>query len=274
MLEKFTYTNNFNEKLEFGKGSLFVNENDLRDFAWEISTKNNRISGFKKGIVQKTIPVILKCETEAEGIQLRNTIFEVFEKDVITEQHGKIQIGDYYLRCFITGSKKTEYLLSRKYMVVTLTVQTDHPEWIKETTTNHNLSEEESGGFLDFPYDFQFDFKNPNIKTSINNFGLVPCDFIMTIRGNVVNPTLYIGNHKYSVSVTVEEGEHLTIDSKNKTIVLTKANNEKVNCFSKRDRDSYIFEKIPTGTVDISSTINDLKFTMTLLEERSEPKWI
>ena len=273
MLEKFTYTNSFKETLEFGKGSLFVNENDLRNFVWGISTKNNKISGFKKGIVSKTIPVILRCETEYEGIWLRNRLFEVFEKDVITKQYGKIQIGDYYLRCFITGSKKTEYLLSRKYMVVTLTVQTDHPEWIKETTTNNSMSEEEGGGFLDFPYDFQFDFKNSNIKTRITNDGIVPCDFIMTIQGSVVNPTLYIGNHKYSVSVTVEENEYLTIDSMNKTIVLTKSNKEKVNCFSKRNKDSYIFEKIPTGTSVVSSEI-DLKFTMTLLEERSEPKWI
>ena len=105
MLEKFQYTNSVNETLEFGKGCLFVNKNDLRDFAWKITSKNDRISGFKKGIVKKTVPVILKCSSESEGIELRNKMFEVFEKDVLANKHGKIQIGDYYLRCFITGSK-------------------------------------------------------------------------------------------------------------------------------------------------------------------------
>ncbi len=276
MLEKFIYINSFNETLDFGKDRIFANENDLRDFAWGITTKNNRISGFKKGIVQKTIPVLLKCDTEEEGIQLRNMLFEVFEKDVLSKQHGKIKIGDYYLRCYITGSKKAEYLLSRKYMKVTLTVQTDFPEWIKETTTNHIMIEDETGDFLDFPYDFQFDFKNSNFKTSVDNSGFVPCDFIMTIHGEyeVENPTLYIGDHKYSVNVTVAEHEYLTIDSVHKTIVLHKSNGKQVNCFSNRSRDSYIFEKIPAGTNNVSSTNRNIKFNITLLEERSEPKWI
>jgi len=274
MLEKFIYINSFNETLDFGKDRIFANENDLRDFAWSITTKNNKISGFKKGIVQKTIPVLLKCDTEHEGLQLRDRLFDVFEKDVLTKQHGKIQIGDYYLRCYITGSKKSEYLLSRKYMKVTLTVQTDLPEWIKETTTNHSMIEEETGEYLDFPYDFQFDFKNSNLKTSVNNSGFVPCNFIMTIHGEVVSPTIYVGNHKYSVNVTVGANEYLTIDSVRKTIVLHKSNGDQVNCFNNRSKDSYIFEKIPAGTNNISSTNGNLKFNITLLEERSEPKWI
>ena len=133
MLEQFTYTNSFNETLEFGKNGLFVNENDLRDFAWSITSKNNKISGFKKGVVSKTIPVILNCNSEDEGVALRNRLFEVFEKDVLTKKHGKIQIGDYYLHCFITGSKKSSYLMHKHCMVVSLTVQTDKPSWIKET---------------------------------------------------------------------------------------------------------------------------------------------
>lgn len=272
MLERFTYTNSYNETLEFGKDCLYVNENDLRDFAWNITSKNNKISSFKKGIVSKTIPVIIKCDSEAEGINLRNRLFEVFEKDVLVKQHGKIHIGDYYLRCFITGSKKTQYLIHKSYLLVSLIVQTDFPEWVKETTTTHKMSVADSEGFLDFPYDFTYDFKNQFVNTNIINEGFIPSNFVLKIEGYANNPTLIIGNHKYSVNVTVGDGEYLTIDSANKTITLNKSG-ELVNCFKDRCKDSYIFEKIPPGESVVASSNEQLKFTLTLLEERSEPKW-
>ena len=273
MLEKFTYTNHLNEVVEFGKGSLFVNENDLRDFDWDITSKNDRISGFKKGIVSKTIPIILKCDSESEGIELRNRIFEVFEKYVLAKKHGKIHIGDYYLRCYITGSKKTQYLINHNYMLVTLTVQTDHPAWVKETTTMHGMVADTEQDYLDYSYDFQHDFKNSAIATTIINEYFIPCDFIMTIYGAVVNPTIYIGNHRYFVNVTVGVDDYLTINSADKTVVLNRADGKKENYFNMRDRDSYIFEKIPSGTSDVTATNAQFRFDLTLLEERGEPKW-
>ena len=273
MLEKFTYTNGFNETLEFGNGSLFVNENDLRDFAWKITSKNNKISGFKKGIVSKTIPVILKCDSETEGVNLRNRLFEVFEKDVLTEHPGKLHIGNYYLNCYITAIQNTQYLINKNYMTASLTVQTDTPSWIKETTTTHQMSDGINEGFLDFPHDFVYDFTNDIVNADVINESFVPSNFILKIEGEVTNPTLFINNHRYCVNVVVGEGELLIIDSVNKTITLNK-NGQLINCFNERDRDSYIFEKIPTGVSAVTSTEPNLKFTLTLLEERSEPKWI
>ena len=273
MLEQLKYINHMNEVLEFGKGKLFVNSNDLRDFAWEIATKNNRISGFKKGIVSKTIPVILKCDSESEGIDLRNRVFDVFEKDVLTKKHGKIHIGDYYLRCYITGSKKSQYLIDKGYMVISLTVQTDLPDWVKETISNHVTRYPESQQYLDYPYDFNHDFTLNFTIASVNNTGFTPSDFIMDIHGLAQSPSITIANHKYAVDVTVNDGDHLTINSVEKTIELHKANGETVNCFNNRNRDSYIFEKIPSGFNVVTSNIEGLKFTITLLEERSEPRW-
>ena len=273
MLERFIYTNSFNETLEFGKDCLFVNENDLRDFAWGITSKNDKISGFKKGIVSKTIPIILKCESESEGVDLRNRLFEVFEKDVLAKKHGKIQIGDYYLRCFVTGSKKTQYLINTNYMVVSLTVQTDLPEWVKETTTRFSVVVGTTTTHLDYPYDYAYDYKNEQANTQINNTDIVNSNFIITIFGRVQNPSLFIGGHEYAVDVLVNTGEYLTIDSINKTIVLTKTNGEQINCFNNRNKQSYIFEKIPSGTSPITSMNQGMQFNITLLEERSEPKW-
>ncbi len=274
MLEKLRYKNHINETLDFGIDKLFVNENDLRDFAWSVTSKNDKISGFRKGIVSKTVPIIIKCDTEAEGFEMRNKLFEVFEKDVLSQKYGKFIIGDYYLKCYVTGSTKTEYLFSKKYMRIDLAVQTDYPEWIKETTTAFRGNTDNNSEFLDYTHDFPIDYKNSYTEKSINNSNFVASNFRMVFYGKVENPTIFINGHEYSVAVNVATGEYLTIDSIEKTVILTRNNGEKVNCFNLRNKDAYIFEKIPSGTLVVTTANEGLYFDITLLEERSEPKWI
>lgn len=273
MLEKFKYINHVGEVLEFGKAPLFVNENDLRNFSWTVDTMNDKISGFSKGIVSKTLPIIIKCNSKAEGLEMRNHIFEVCEKDIIAKQYGRIVVGDYYLRCFVTDNSKSGYLHSGEYMEMEITIQTDLPNWSREITTNF-LTTSEDEGFLDFPYDFPYDLKNGFSVGEVHNAGLISTDFRILVYGVVVNPIIYIGGHEYSVNVEVAKGEYLTIDSVEKTIVLTRINGEKVNCFNLRNRNSYIFQKIPSGVSTVATGDVDFSFSITLLEERSEPKWI
>lgn len=275
MLESFKYINHVGEMLEFGVNSLFANENDLRDFSWSVNSKNDKISGFYKGIVTKTIPIIMKCKTAEDGAALKNRIFEVFDKDVLAMQHGKIIIGDYYLKCFITDSVKSSYLINKGLMLLEITAQTDFPEWIKETTTafRPDAAAEGESVFLDFAYDFIYDFKNGLSTGVLNNTNFVDSNFRIVIYGEVSNPTLFIDGHEYSVDVDIAKGEFLTIDSVNKTIVLTKKDGQQVNCFNKRNKDSYIFKKIPSGMITTNSPNDNISFDITLLEERSEPKW-
>jgi phage-related protein len=194
------------------------------------------------------------------------------EKDVLAKKHGKIIIGNYYLRCFVTGSAKSGYSYSKGYMTLKLTVQTDFPEWVKETTTAFNTNAGNASEFLDFLFDYPHDYTNELSSGSINNTSFVPSAFRITVYGFVTNPTLYINGHEYSVNVEVGTGEYLTIDSVKKTIILTKSNGEQVNCFNLRNKDSYIFEKIPEGD-HVVTTSESFSFDITLLEERGEPKW-
>lgn len=274
MLEKLQYKNHMNEVLDFGSGKLYVNENDLRDFAWEVASKNNRISGFDKGIVTKTIPIIMKVDTVEEGLQLRNKLFEVFEKDVLTVKHGKIIIGDYYLKCFVTESVKSSYLIHKGYMRIDAKVTTDFPYWQKETTTAFNYGGAKVvGKNLDYNRDFPSDYTSNLIGTSLINSNFVASNFRMNIYGACENPVITIAGHNYGVNVSIAANEYLTIDSVNKTIIKTLADGRTENCFNLRDRSSYIFEKIPAGTQNVSANAG-FKFDVVLLEERSEPKWI
>lgn len=272
MLEKITYINHVNEVIDIGNGSIFVNENDLRDFAWSVTSKNDRISAFKKGVVKKAIPLQIVCDSEEEGIAIRNRIFEVMEKDVLAMQHGRITIGNYYLKCYVTGSRKSEYLKRRGLLTLKLTVHTDFPEWIKESTTTFNYGAGTAGTNLDFNSDFPFDYTSNLIGQSLNNTGFVESNFIIRIYGACSNPKITISGHDYEVSATFGADEYLTINSIDKTIILTKSNGTTVNCFNLRNRDSYIFEKIAVGMNTVAASGN-FKFDITLLEERGEPKW-
>ena len=43
MLEKIIYKNHMNEVINFGQNGIFANSNDLRNFSWSYTSKNNRI---------------------------------------------------------------------------------------------------------------------------------------------------------------------------------------------------------------------------------------
>ena len=272
MIEKLRYINHMNEVIEFGSNGLFVNESDLYDFAWNITKKNDKISALTTGIVKKSIPVVIMCNTEKEGIAKRNDILEICEKDVLAMKHGRFVIGDYYLKCYVTGNKYKSYTDSKRYALLTLTIQTDCPKWIKETTTTFGYGGGRAGKNLDYNNDFPYDYASNLLSQELVNADFIPSNFRMNIYGACQNPQVTIGGHVYEIAVSVEANEYLRVDSVNKSITLIHTDGTQTNCFNLRNRDSYIFEKIPVGRSAVSNN-SDFKFDITLLEERSAPKW-
>lgn len=276
MLEKLQYRNHLGEVISFGQDGFFVNENDLRDFTWSYTSKNNRLSSFQKGVVKKNLTVIIACTSEEDGLAKRNSLFEICEKDILANNHGKIIIGDYYMKCFVIGSKKTDYLYNNQTMKVKLTVVTDFPVWVRESTTVFRKSGEAEAGagneFLDYSFDFPFDYACEFAIQNLINDDFVATNFRLIIYGSCSNPRIRIGGHEYLINTDVSAGEYLVIDSSAKTIELVRMNGEKVNCFNKRSRETYVFEKIPVGANTVFWE-GEYGFDVTLLEERSEPKW-
>lgn len=272
MLEKAVYKNHLNEVFEFGVNGVYVNESDLHDYSWSVTKKNNRIAAFDYAVSTRKLAVVIICKTEAEGLEKRNRLFEITEKDVLAFQPGKLMIGDYYLKCYVTKSEKKNYLAAKRYMTVTLTLSTDAPYWVKETSTVFTASGGAADG-MDYPHDYAHDYGNDTIAKTIANGGIVASPFRLAINGPCINPAIYIAGHLYQVNATVTEGQYLLIDSVTKTITLQANDGTKTNVFNSRNKDSYIFEKIPSG-VNIVSWTGNFVFEVTLLEERSEPKWI
>lgn len=276
MLDKMTYTNHLNEQIVLGKMPYFANYSDLRDYAWEYTEANSKILAFNRKIRKYSLPVIIMCETEAEGFEKRNALFEIVEKDVLAGQYGTLQIGDYKLQCYVKESAKSDFLKTKQYMVVNLSIVTDRPFWTKEKTYIFSATESGAAGdssFLDFPYDYPYDYTNSVFRTSFENENFVGTNFRMTIYGACQKPKVTINGHVYEVNATVDERQVLVIDSIEKTIHLIQNNGAVVNLFNMRNKDSYIFEKIPSGHCEVAKDDEALCFDLTLIEERSEPKW-
>ena len=274
MLEQLKYKNHMNEVFEFGKDGIYIDTSDLHDYEWTVTKKNNRISALDYAVSKRKLPVVIICETEEEGIAAKNELFEVTEKDVLAMQYGQIIIGDYYFRCFVTKSQKKDYLKSKRYMSITLTLTSDFPYWVKETTYSFRKNDEEAAGQdLDFKFDFPFDYYSGLGSKEINNTNFVGANFRMIIYGVCRNPTVYVSGHAYTVNCDVGESEYLTIDSVAKKIYLTANDGTITNVFNLRDRESYIFEKVQPGS-HVVTWEGEFSVDIILLEERSEPKWI
>lgn len=271
MIETIRYINHINEEINFGANGIFVNQNDLHDYAWSYQTENNKVSNFFRSISTKTLPVVV-ADSE-EGYSKINSLMECAEKDVLAQKRGKIYIGEYYLLCYITGSKKTNYAQKKGYMNIELTILTDMPYWVKEINSSFSNSGSSGGKNLDFAFDFPYDFASSSNVKNIVNTSFADADFKIIIYGQATDPSINIGGHSYGVTGHLGMLEYLTIDSKNKTIILTKADGTQVNWFKNRNKNSYIFQKIPSNENAVTWS-GDYKFDIVLYEERSEPKWI
>ncbi len=272
MIEKLKYVNHLREEFDFGENGVFANENDLRDYKWRTVGKP-QIKGFEKTIVQKKMHIMIANRS----FEVRDLIFEIAEKDIIAKQYGKIVIGDYYLNCYITGIKKKNYLVSEKYIEMDLIIETDQPNWIKETTSIFRpaaLADAPTGKRnLDYNFDFNFDYKSNDTTKRLQNDSFADVNFKMIIYGGCDNPEVYIGDHLYGLNLSLSDNEYVIIDSIKKTIKYHRYNSEVVNVFNNRNRDSYIFEKIKPRH-NVVSWSGAFGFDITVYEERSEPKWI
>ena len=274
MLDKFTYTNHLGEVITFGNFPYFANQSDLRDYQWSY---DESITKFDRGVVTKTLKVCV-VGTEETANKAKDALYEIIEKDVLAMKKGTFKIGDYKMSAFVYGSKKTNYLTSKHMLVVELAVVTDTPQWkterhFKFTASTETEIVEYGRNYNDtrgYPYGHSHNLPNARV----NNDGLYKCGFRMIIYGAVTNPTIKIGENLYRVDVTVGTNEYLEIisDGTTKTIICHRNEGIKEDCFAKRYKQQSVFAEIESGIHRVVWD-NTFAFDVTLLIERSEPKW-
>ena len=287
MLDKFTYINHLGKAIHFGTGGLYVNYSDLRDYTWSYDTTNDKISNFRKGVVTKQLPFVIKS---VDGDAIRNRIYEVADEDVragikgtlffgelIDEEvamfNAKRLIGKSFMKCYIYSISTSNYLISKGYKTGTIGICTDTPSWNNQEKFSFAGQTDTATTGFEYPYDYPIGYNPPEHGTGyINNTAAFASDFEMVVWGSTNKVEIYINNHKYGVDIEIGANDYLIINSSKKTIVLYKNGETTVNAFSKRYKEESVFEKIPSGqsTVTWNGTYG---FDIYTVSNRSEPKW-
>lgn len=278
MRESIKHINSIGETLDFSALGILINYNDLRDYTWSVKTANNKICGFEKGIVTKTIPFIFAC-SEENAIMIKNKFFEHFEIDVLNEQSGYFEINGYRLYCYATKNKKSDYLVHKGYLRIELEITSDTPEWKKETSFILDYagrkelsvySNPKKYGFS-YPYTYSDEIE---AKIDVVNDSIIPVDAVIRIYGPCLNPFVKIGNNVYKIATELTEVEYLEVNTEKRTIYKFNEFGEKTNLFDYRSKEnSNFFKKINPG-ISIATSNSMSLFEIILTEKRSEPKWI
>ena len=271
--EVFIYENHLGDRLQFGAG-IFCESNTLRDYEWKQSHSNSRITGFSKDIYEKSLKLMFHCPTREQTLEYRNMAHAMFERDVIAFQYGRIILNGFYLKCFITEAKNSDFQKGERMIRTAYSLLTDDPFWYRDVDYSFMSDDTSSSGSgLDYEHDYEYDYTGSSQTASIMNSAPADAAFKMFLYGPCINPSVTIGGHEYSVNITLSAGEYVLIDSAQKQVKKYDTIGKETNVYYLRNRESYIFYPIPEGN-SVVSWSGDFNFDLTVCEKRGEPEWL
>lgn len=271
------YENHIGERIDLNSENIILQYQEFFNYSWDAATRNRKIKGFKRDSATLPVTVAVTAETEDEYLQIIEEFYRITEKDILAVAPGKLYINKYYLRCYISGDIKQDAFKGILFQIKNLTLVTDYPFWIKETTYQYLPELPEAEKYTDLETgimlpEFPFDFAPVRGEKILENPSFTSSNFIMTIYGFAESPQVSIAGHPYRVETTVYEGERLVIDSREGTVKKIGRLGEVVDCYNARQKDYSVFKKIPAG-LNVFQWSGGFGVDITLFDERSEPKW-
>lgn len=267
MLENIRYTNNLGETIRFdGTENIIAAHGDLRD--WSLVYDGDKFTFDET--VEKSVPLKIFGTTN-QVRTARNRLFEIANADTAANKYGRLWFDDYYMKCYISESKKSRYMAD--YGTITVKIWTDNPYWIKETTLEFRKTGVVESG-LKYKKKYEYKYTDYSFQQTVTNQSLAPAPFRLKIYGAATNPNIAIGSQRYQVNTSIAANQYLTLTAidRQKTIILTAQNGTKTNLFNSRNKIYNVFAPIPTGTFSVSWD-GTFDFDLTVLDRRSEPPW-
>lgn len=252
----------------------------FHEYKWKQKANETNVGdsvyGFTKESTAYNITLTVRGSLE-ERKRLIDELTDAWEYDVVNVTPGRIYYGNYCIDCYITEMSNRVSSEWNNWTDCEVTIYCPYPLWSEEATRDFypdSSGKGEEYEFLDYNYGYIYDYSKPDSGTQhwfIDHYR--NSNFEMTIYGPCANPRVTINNHIYQIFDTLEKDEYIVIDSKYKTIVKHLANGTMQNIFSKRLKESSVFEMIPYGDVIVSWS-GEFGFGITVHKERSVPKWI
>lgn len=293
-MQDFIYESSQGTKINLCKFPYWLNVEPMFDYEWDYTKRERRrgdiIAGFTKRTQSKSLVLHIAAKTQA----IRNNAIDQFnsaiEADIYNGTPGKIWLGEWYTYGYIVAAKNEKWQYSTPVVKKTITLAREQDSWyrtiVKKSYEADTIVVEpeawcknyEDGydfgvaGCTAFPngYDYMADF---DTRVELVNPDSLPSNFVLTIEGPAERPEINIGDNVIQFNWNVPDGAHLVVDATKKTTMAYLADGSEVNVFGARNPDYYIFERMPSGinTVTWNGAFN---WEITLIEERSEPRWL
>ena len=268
-----TYTNGAGESIEFAPGSAWgYGETDLRDWSWDYDEACGRATGFRRAPRDFTLHAIMRGGSTEE----RDRAYDVLEYDVRAGSPGTLRAGGSAMECYAVECSKDLWWYDGGRMRMEVRFHADEPVWIRERTVDFpkDSGAAYAGGGLDYPIAYPYDYKREDRASRAENPFHSPCRFRLTVFGPAENPYVIIAGNRYQVNASVPADGLLVIDSRAGTITLRDRGGAESSVFASgvRTEGARIFAPIPGGVSALSWT-GDFGFSVTYIEERSEPAW-
>lgn len=280
---KFRYVNSRGEVLDMSEFPYLFQSGDLLNYSWSYDTSNNRITNVRREAGERPFKVGLIPdwslpyeEKRAALKEAAERFYNIVEYDVVNDSDGRIEsdTGSYF-PCRIMVSEKNDWENPKPYMFYDVTAVSGKNAWITEYSKSFYASaaSEEQADFLDFPYDYEYDYARQATGRGMLNIDHVSESlFKLTIFGECTNPRIMIAGHPYQVYTSLGADEYLIIDARKNTVIKYLSNGAQQDIYDLRGKEQSAFEPVPPGNVQVSWD-GSFGFDITLYLERSEPKW-
>ena len=200
------------------------------------------------------------------------SLYQIIAVDAEEDTYGRLYVNDTFLRCKIKTSEKSGWK-GYVYSEIELTFEAPTLSWIREARKQFSVRQETTLDGLNFPFNFPFNFA-PSQKGQVswNIEHPTSSEFQMIVYGPCVNPRVLINGYPYEVFATLDAGDYMVIDSQSDTVYKYLSNGTTQNLFHNRGLEHSIFEKIPSGLLNINWS-GDFGFDLILYLERREAAW-
>lgn len=281
---EFIYENNRGKKINLSKRPYFLNIEPMFDYSWDYTKRERRrgdiIAGFTKTVSTKDLVLHIGDKTESIRNNAIDEFNSVIESDIYDGVAGKIWVGDWFTYGYIVAANNEKWQYGTPIVKKTITLAREQDSWYRKIVKK---SYEENVIHVDVEswcknyescYDYKYDYMT-DFDTSVQlvNPDALPSNFILTIQGPAERPEIHIGDKVVQFNLDVPDGASLQINSMTKTAILTFIDGRKFNAFGSRNPDYYLFERIPSG-INAVTWNGSFVWEITLIEERSEPRWL
>ena len=280
---EFFYENNRGEKINLSQFPYWLNVEPMFNYEWEYTKRAHRrgqiIAGFTKTVTSVDLVLHIIGRTKSIRDNAIDNFNSIIEADIFDGKAGKITCGNWYTYGYIVASKNSKWQYNAPVIKKTITLVKEQDSWyrtiVKKSYEADKYEPQVESWCKNFEpnYDYQYDFMTDfESSVRLNNPDSLPSNFIIYIQGYANRPAVNIGDYTYRINVEVGDGAVLEINSVTKKAIVHQPDGTDMNVFGARDPDFYLFERIPTGDNAVT-TNGSFTWEITLIEERSEPRW-